>query len=116
MSKCYILLLRPLLLRQLHSILQEGTFGSQEQLAELNNECLRAATDNASIQSALSQCHRIGRSFLPRVFRTYKNRIYADSNSQIWLLGISTYFLQPDDTCDCLIHDGEMPSCILYHH
>ncbi|KAK2596107.1 hypothetical protein QQS21_006454 [Conoideocrella luteorostrata] len=63
-NQCYILLLRPLLLKELYSLVQEGnesTLATNDELNKLNDECLRAATDNASIQAALSKCHRIAK-------------------------------------------------------
>ncbi|KAE8132756.1 hypothetical protein BDV38DRAFT_274869 [Aspergillus pseudotamarii] len=61
-NQCFILLLRPLLLKQLYSFVRDGnpSYPSSE-LSSLNNECLRAATDNTIIQHALSKCHRIAK-------------------------------------------------------
>lgn len=61
MNQCLILLLRPLLLKQLYDIIHEQVaLEPLNDLASLNTQCLQAATNNTKIQFALSKCHKIG--------------------------------------------------------
>ncbi|QQK46722.1 Pyruvate/Phosphoenolpyruvate kinase [Penicillium digitatum] len=61
-NQCLILLLRPLLLKQLYDIIHEQVaLEPLNDLASLNTQCLQAATNNTKIQFALSKCHKIAK-------------------------------------------------------
>ncbi|KAJ5490164.1 hypothetical protein N7453_010989 [Penicillium expansum] len=61
-NQCFILLLRPLLLKQLHDIIHgQVALEPRNDLASLNTQCLQAAKNNTAIQFALSKCHKIAK-------------------------------------------------------
>ncbi|PLB53913.1 hypothetical protein P170DRAFT_469393 [Aspergillus steynii IBT 23096] len=61
-NQCYILLLRPLLLKQLHDLVHEnGASMPRDDFASTNTQCLQAATNSTLIQFALSKCHKIAK-------------------------------------------------------
>ncbi|KAI9041800.1 Pyruvate/Phosphoenolpyruvate kinase [Aspergillus affinis] len=61
-NQCIILLIRPLLLKQLHDLVHEqDTLMPRNYFASANTQCLQAAADSTAIQFALSKCHKIAK-------------------------------------------------------
>ncbi|OGM40377.1 hypothetical protein ABOM_010595 [Aspergillus bombycis] len=61
-NQCFILLLRPLLLKQLHNLVHgQEDFMTCNDVVSLNTQCLQAATHSTSIIFALSKCHKIAK-------------------------------------------------------
>ncbi|KAH8434480.1 fungal specific transcription factor domain-containing protein [Aspergillus melleus] len=61
-NQCIILLIRPLLLKQLHDIMHEqDVLMPRNDFAGANTQCLQAAADSTAVQFALSKCHKIAK-------------------------------------------------------
>lgn len=64
--QCFVLLLRPLFLKQISYLLAGDTLKAyQEDLKYLTNTCLRAARTNLKIIIDLRSCDRMGKPLIP---------------------------------------------------
>ncbi|KAE8401785.1 hypothetical protein BDV37DRAFT_253974 [Aspergillus pseudonomiae] len=61
-NQCFILLLRPFLLKQLHTLVHgQEDFMTCDDVVSLNTQCLQAATHSTAILFALLKCHKIAK-------------------------------------------------------